>query len=132
MTFRAVQGQHPPTPTLGRHTQRISPCRLTCPDDTFGKRNAGRPLTLDTLAAALDWPRDRTGDALDAIRHQPAIADPPRPTSHRPRDVHPHHETGPPEPGTTPSTQAVSRRCRVWTSGGRLVVGRRYGLDRGR
>lgn len=38
--------------------------------------HAGRPLTLDTLATALDWPRDRAADALDAIQHQPAIADP--------------------------------------------------------
>lgn len=38
--------------------------------------HAGRPLTLDALATGLDWPRDRTTDALDAIRRQPAIADP--------------------------------------------------------
>jgi DNA-binding transcriptional regulator GbsR (MarR family) len=38
--------------------------------------HAGRPLTLDTLAAALDWPRDRTTSALDTIQRQPAIADP--------------------------------------------------------
>jgi hypothetical protein len=38
--------------------------------------HAGRPLTLDTLAAALDWPRDRATAALDTIRRRPAIADP--------------------------------------------------------
>lgn len=38
--------------------------------------HAGRPLTLDTLATALDWPRDRATDALDTIQGQPAIADP--------------------------------------------------------
>ncbi|MEU6269768.1 GbsR/MarR family transcriptional regulator [Saccharopolyspora shandongensis] len=38
--------------------------------------HAGRPLTLDALATALGWPRDRATAALDAIRHQPAIADP--------------------------------------------------------
>jgi hypothetical protein len=38
--------------------------------------HAGRPLTLGTLATALDWPRDRAAAALDAIHHQPAIADP--------------------------------------------------------
>ncbi|HEX6354466.1 GbsR/MarR family transcriptional regulator [Actinophytocola sp.] len=38
--------------------------------------HAGRPLTLDTLATALDWPRDRVIAALDTIRRQPAIADP--------------------------------------------------------
>jgi hypothetical protein len=38
--------------------------------------HAGQPLTLDTLATALDWPRDRTTDALDTIQRQPAIADP--------------------------------------------------------
>ncbi|MEV6930289.1 helix-turn-helix domain-containing protein [Dactylosporangium sp. NPDC051485] len=38
--------------------------------------HAGRPLTLDTLATALDWPRDRLTAALDAIQLHPAIADP--------------------------------------------------------
>nr|WP_267938368.1 MarR family transcriptional regulator [Saccharothrix sp. S26] len=38
--------------------------------------HAGRPLTLGALAAALDWPRDRTAAAVDAIRRHPAIADP--------------------------------------------------------
>ncbi|MEV0373345.1 helix-turn-helix domain-containing protein [Streptomyces sp. NPDC050636] len=38
--------------------------------------HAGRPLTLGVLASALDWPRDRTAAALEAIRRQPAIADP--------------------------------------------------------
>ncbi|WP_422652940.1 MarR family transcriptional regulator [Amycolatopsis sp.] len=38
--------------------------------------HTGRPLTLDTLATALGWPRDRATAALDAIQHQPAIADP--------------------------------------------------------
>ncbi|WP_454195980.1 helix-turn-helix domain-containing protein [Nocardia sp. Marseille-Q1738] len=38
--------------------------------------HAGRPLTLDTLATALDWPRDRATAAVDAIQRQPAIADP--------------------------------------------------------
>ena len=38
--------------------------------------HAGRPLTLSTLATALDWPRERTNAALDALRRQPAIADP--------------------------------------------------------
>jgi DNA-binding transcriptional ArsR family regulator len=38
--------------------------------------HAARPLTVAALATALDWPRDRTAAALDAIRRQPAIADP--------------------------------------------------------
>ncbi|MDG4833906.1 helix-turn-helix domain-containing protein [Solwaraspora sp. WMMD1047] len=38
--------------------------------------HAGRPLTLTTLATALDWPRDRLTAALDAIHLHPAIADP--------------------------------------------------------
>ncbi|MFH8369609.1 MarR family transcriptional regulator [Streptomyces sp. NPDC018031] len=38
--------------------------------------HAGRPLTLGALAGALDWPEDRVTAALDAIRRQPAIADP--------------------------------------------------------
>jgi hypothetical protein len=38
--------------------------------------HAGRPLGAGTLATALDWPRDRTTAALDAIRTRPAIADP--------------------------------------------------------
>jgi DNA-binding IclR family transcriptional regulator len=38
--------------------------------------HAGRPLTLDTLATALDWPRDRATVALDTIHRQPAVADP--------------------------------------------------------
>jgi DNA-binding MarR family transcriptional regulator len=38
--------------------------------------HAGRPLTVGTLTTALDWPRDRTAVALNAIRQQPAIADP--------------------------------------------------------
>lgn len=38
--------------------------------------HAARPLTLTTLAAALDWPRDRLTAALEAIQLHPAIADP--------------------------------------------------------
>ncbi|WP_433608139.1 hypothetical protein ACQP2P_34645 [Dactylosporangium sp. CA-139114] len=38
--------------------------------------HAGRPLTLPTLATALDWPRGRLAAALEAIRLHPAIADP--------------------------------------------------------
>lgn len=38
--------------------------------------HAGRPLTLDTLAIALGWSRDRASAALDTIQHQSAIADP--------------------------------------------------------
>ena len=38
--------------------------------------HAARPVTLDTLAAALDWPRDRAADALDVVRRRPAVADP--------------------------------------------------------
>lgn len=38
--------------------------------------HAGRPLTPDTLATALDWPHRRVTAALHAIHHQPAIADP--------------------------------------------------------
>ncbi|MFI6599489.1 helix-turn-helix domain-containing protein [Nonomuraea sp. NPDC050536] len=37
---------------------------------------AARPLTLDELATALGWPRERAGEALDAIGHRPTIADP--------------------------------------------------------
>jgi predicted transcriptional regulator len=33
--------------------------------------HAGRPLTIDTLAAALDWPRDRVREAVEAIRVKP-------------------------------------------------------------
>ncbi|WP_369785696.1 helix-turn-helix domain-containing protein [Saccharomonospora xinjiangensis] len=38
--------------------------------------HAGRPLTPETLARALGWPRDRVGGALDTIRNRPAVADP--------------------------------------------------------
>ncbi|MEU8825153.1 helix-turn-helix domain-containing protein [Streptomyces sp. NPDC048636] len=38
--------------------------------------HAGRPLTLDTLATALNWPRDRATAALNTLRHQPDLADP--------------------------------------------------------
>ena len=38
--------------------------------------HVGRPLTFDTLAAALDWTPDRTSAALDAIQRRPAITDP--------------------------------------------------------
>jgi DNA-binding transcriptional ArsR family regulator len=38
--------------------------------------HASRPLTLGTLATALDWPRDRVTAALDTIRRRPSIADP--------------------------------------------------------
>jgi DNA-binding transcriptional regulator GbsR (MarR family) len=37
---------------------------------------ATQPLTADELATALDWPRKRLTDALDAIDHRPVIADP--------------------------------------------------------
>jgi DNA-binding transcriptional regulator GbsR (MarR family) len=37
---------------------------------------AGRPLTVGTLATALDWSPDRAAAALDAVQRQPAIADP--------------------------------------------------------
>ncbi len=38
--------------------------------------HGGRPLTFDTLAAALDWTPDRTSAALAAIQRRPAITDP--------------------------------------------------------
>jgi DNA-binding transcriptional ArsR family regulator len=38
--------------------------------------HARGPLTLDMLATALDWPRDRTAAALEAVDRHPAIADP--------------------------------------------------------
>jgi DNA-binding IclR family transcriptional regulator len=38
--------------------------------------HAGRPLTLTTLATALDWPQDRLTAALDAVQRHPAIPDP--------------------------------------------------------
>jgi DNA-binding transcriptional ArsR family regulator len=38
--------------------------------------HAGRPLTVGTLVTALDWSPDRATTALDAIKRQPAIADP--------------------------------------------------------
>ncbi|GII91540.1 GbsR/MarR family transcriptional regulator [Sinosporangium siamense] len=38
--------------------------------------HAGRPLTAGMLATALGWPPGRAVAALDAIRRQPAIADP--------------------------------------------------------
>ncbi|GAA3019043.1 hypothetical protein GCM10017559_48980 [Streptosporangium longisporum] len=37
---------------------------------------AARPLTLDDLATALDWPLRRAADALDAIGRRPILADP--------------------------------------------------------
>lgn len=37
---------------------------------------AARPLTVDQLAAALDWPVRRAADALDAIRRRPILSDP--------------------------------------------------------
>jgi hypothetical protein len=44
--------RHPPTPTLGRHPQRIPPCRLTSTDDIFGKRS-GRAVVDRTQATDL-------------------------------------------------------------------------------
>ncbi len=41
-----------------------------------GLVHAGRPLTLDMVATALDWPRDRVIAALGTIRRQRAVADP--------------------------------------------------------
>jgi hypothetical protein len=38
--------------------------------------HAGRPLTPEELAAALGWPGERAGAALDAIRRRPALPDP--------------------------------------------------------
>jgi DNA-binding transcriptional ArsR family regulator len=38
--------------------------------------HAGRPLTLTTLATALDWPRDRLVAAVNTAQRHPAIADP--------------------------------------------------------
>lgn len=38
--------------------------------------HAARPLRLDMLAQALDWPLDRITAAVEAIQRQPAIADP--------------------------------------------------------
>ncbi|MFI6511562.1 helix-turn-helix domain-containing protein [Streptosporangium sp. NPDC050855] len=38
--------------------------------------HAARPLTVDDLAAALDWPVPRTAEALDAIGRRPILADP--------------------------------------------------------
>ncbi|MFI5940430.1 MarR family transcriptional regulator [Streptomyces uncialis] len=38
--------------------------------------HSGRPLTLDAVAAALGWPRDRAVAALDALRRRPDLADP--------------------------------------------------------
>jgi DNA-binding transcriptional regulator GbsR (MarR family) len=37
---------------------------------------ATRPLTVDELVAALDWPPSRVTDALDAMDRRPVIADP--------------------------------------------------------
>ncbi len=41
-----------------------------------GLVQAGRPLTEDALAAGLDWPRERITAAVEALRAEPAIADP--------------------------------------------------------
>jgi hypothetical protein len=38
--------------------------------------HAARPLTVDQLATALDLPRKRTSEALDAIERRPFMADP--------------------------------------------------------
>ncbi|ACZ89180.1 helix-turn-helix domain-containing protein [Streptosporangium roseum] len=38
--------------------------------------HAARPLTVDDLATALDWPVRRAADALDAISRRPILADP--------------------------------------------------------
>lgn len=38
--------------------------------------HAAQPLTVDELGMSLDWPHKRVTDALDAIDHRPAIADP--------------------------------------------------------
>ena len=38
--------------------------------------HAARPLTVDELAAALDWPRARVADALETLDRRPTIADP--------------------------------------------------------
>ncbi|MEU7984026.1 helix-turn-helix domain-containing protein [Streptosporangium canum] len=37
---------------------------------------AARPLTVDDLATALDWPVQRAADALDAISRRPILSDP--------------------------------------------------------
>ncbi|MBT2233593.1 helix-turn-helix domain-containing protein [Nonomuraea sp. NEAU-A123] len=37
---------------------------------------AARPLTVDELATALDWPIQRVADALDAISRRPILSDP--------------------------------------------------------
>jgi hypothetical protein len=37
---------------------------------------AARPLTVDDLATALDWPVRRAADALDAISRHPVLSDP--------------------------------------------------------
>jgi DNA-binding transcriptional regulator GbsR (MarR family) len=37
---------------------------------------AARPLTVDELATALDWPIQRTADALDALSRRPILSDP--------------------------------------------------------
>jgi hypothetical protein len=44
--------QYPPTPTFGRHPQQVPPCRLTCTDDIFGKRNAKIDQEEDVPSAA--------------------------------------------------------------------------------
>ncbi|WP_246063990.1 hypothetical protein [Nonomuraea longispora] len=38
--------------------------------------HAARPLTADELAAALDWPVQRTAGALHTISRRPALSDP--------------------------------------------------------
>jgi hypothetical protein len=37
---------------------------------------AARPLTVDELTTALDWPIQRAADALDAISRRPILSDP--------------------------------------------------------
>ncbi|MET8340139.1 hypothetical protein ABZV22_41010, partial [Streptosporangium canum] len=37
---------------------------------------AARPLTVDDLATALDWPAQRAADALDSISRRPILSDP--------------------------------------------------------
>ncbi|MGP3932108.1 helix-turn-helix domain-containing protein [Nonomuraea sp. KM88] len=38
--------------------------------------HAARPLTVDDLATALDWPVQRAADAVDTIGRRPALSDP--------------------------------------------------------
>ncbi|TDD08485.1 MarR family transcriptional regulator [Nonomuraea deserti] len=83
---------------------------------------AARPLTVDDLATALDWPVRRAADALDAISRHPVLSDP-LAVEQRGRGAY----------AVTPRADRLSSAQRDAVSAGRapLAEGLRAGGDRG-